>query len=321
MAGRALPFEEARPATGRALPAAQPFRLAARRPDRARPDARASASTAARSRGIRATPWPPRCSRAASAWSAAASSITGRAASSAPAARSRTRWSGSARAGAPSRTPARPIVPLEDGLVAQSQNRWPSLALRSAGGQRLARAAAAGRLLLQDLHVAGRLLDAGLRAADPPRGGPRRGARRRRSGSLREAPCALRRAGGRRRPGRARGGARGRRAAGRAWCWPTSRRASAAACWPSASRSPARRRSPGSSRRSPSSRACPRSRCCRAPRRSATTTTTSSRWSRRSPTGGAARASGCGRCGRRRSCWRPARSSGRWCSPATIGRG
>ena len=52
-------------------------------------------------------------------------------------------------------------------------------ALRSAGGQFAARAAAVGRLLLQDLHVAGVVLGEGVRAADPPRRRAR--ARRRRS--------------------------------------------------------------------------------------------------------------------------------------------
>ena len=126
-----------------------------------------------------------------------------------------------------------------------------------------------------------RVLDPGLRAPDPARGRPRRGAAGARSRPLRQAPCPLRRAGGRRRPGRARRSARRRpqRRAGGA-----GRRADAlrrAAAGGAAARSRARRRWPGSSRRWPSSRACPRSRCCRAPRRSATTTTIWSRWSRR----------------------------------------
>ena len=52
-----------------------------------------------------------------------------------------------------------------------------------AGGQRAARAVLAGRLLLQDLHVAGRVLGEGVRAADPPRrrARPRAPARRSRT--------------------------------------------------------------------------------------------------------------------------------------------
>ena len=54
------------------------------------------------------------------------------------------------------------VIELFDGLDAASQNRWPSLTLRSAGGQRAARPLPRGRLLLQDLHVAARFLGEGL---------------------------------------------------------------------------------------------------------------------------------------------------------------
>ena len=90
-----------------------------------------------------------------------------------------------------------------DGLDAASQNRWPSLALRPAGGQPAARADLRRRLLLQDLHVAGDVLGEDLRAADPPRRRARPRRRRRRSRPLREGLRALRRAGDRRGPGRA----------------------------------------------------------------------------------------------------------------------
>ena len=62
----------------------------------------------------------------------ARSSITGRAASSRPAPTSRTLWSPSCATGARCTPNLRATqVELYDGLVAESQNRWPSLALRS----------------------------------------------------------------------------------------------------------------------------------------------------------------------------------------------
>ena len=57
-------------------------------------------------------------------------------------------------AGARYAQPPRDRSRAHDGLVAQSQNRWPSLALRHRRDQRPAFAALPGRLLLQDLHVA-----------------------------------------------------------------------------------------------------------------------------------------------------------------------
>ena len=48
------------------------------------------------------------------------------------------------------------IAELYDGLVAASQNRWPSLRFDLMAVNQLARAAPRRGLLLQDLHVAGR---------------------------------------------------------------------------------------------------------------------------------------------------------------------
>ena len=98
-------------------------------------------------------------------------------------------------------------VELYDGLDAASQNRWPSLKFDLLAVNQLAGADLRRRLLLQDLHVAGRVLGEGLRAADPPRRRSRPRRRRRRSRPLREGECLLRRAGDRRRRRRAVGGA------------------------------------------------------------------------------------------------------------------
>ena len=84
-----------------------------------------------------------------------ATSIIARAASSPPAPRSRTRSSASRAApGASRRTCARPQVELYDGLVATSQNRWPSLRFDVGAINDLLVAAVRRRLLLQDLHGA-----------------------------------------------------------------------------------------------------------------------------------------------------------------------
>ncbi len=72
-------------------------------------------------------------------------------------------------------------------------------ALRPAVSVGAVHAADAGRLLLQDLHVAGELLGKSLRAADPPRRRPGSCRRRRGSGSLREGLRLLRCSGHRRR--------------------------------------------------------------------------------------------------------------------------
>ena len=53
--------------------------------------------------------------------------------------------------------------------VAESQNRWPSLAHRRRAGERSALAVLSGRLLLQDLHVAAHRLEELVRASHPPR--------------------------------------------------------------------------------------------------------------------------------------------------------
>jgi NADPH-dependent 2,4-dienoyl-CoA reductase/sulfur reductase-like enzyme len=58
-----------------------------------------------------------------------------------------------------------------DGLEVRSQNRWPSLEWDAAGSQRSGQPGAKCRILLQDLHVAARLLGRALRAVDPPCGG------------------------------------------------------------------------------------------------------------------------------------------------------
>jgi NADPH-dependent 2,4-dienoyl-CoA reductase/sulfur reductase-like enzyme len=55
---------------------------------------------------------------------------------------------------------------------ARSQNRWPSLAFDMNAVNQLLAPISIGRLLLQDLHVAGGVLGEGLRAADPPRRRP-----------------------------------------------------------------------------------------------------------------------------------------------------
>ncbi len=90
--------------------------------------------------------------------------------------------------------------------------------LRYRRRQRPARAVHPGGLLLQNVHVAERRLEVALRAAHPRGGGLRKGAHAGRSGSLRHALRALRRAGGRRRSGRSGRGrrGRGRRGAGHA---------------------------------------------------------------------------------------------------------
>ena len=96
----------------------------------------------------------------------ARSSITARAASSRPGRRSPTRWSscGRARAASPIRAPPPPSFTTAWWLQPES---LAVAALRSDGDQFAARARAVGRLLLQDLHVAGLVLGEGLRAADP----------------------------------------------------------------------------------------------------------------------------------------------------------
>ncbi len=67
-----------------------------------------------------------------------------------------------------------PQVELYDGLVARSQNAWPSLEYDVGAINSAAFAAVSRRLLLQDLHRAAGRVGAHLRAAHPSRGGPRR---------------------------------------------------------------------------------------------------------------------------------------------------
>ena len=62
-----------------------------------------------------------------------------------------------------------------DGLIAKTQNGWPSMRLICAR-ELFVLADFRGRLLLQDVHVAGVLLGEALRADDPARGGSRPGA-------------------------------------------------------------------------------------------------------------------------------------------------
>ncbi len=105
----------------------QSHRLRSRRHRRSLARAALSLRRRGATRAIRATRSPRRCSPTACIWSGAASSITGRAASSPPAPTSPMRWCSSRAARAPSPTCARRQQELYDGLVAASQNRWPSL--------------------------------------------------------------------------------------------------------------------------------------------------------------------------------------------------
>ena len=137
-----------------------------------------------------ATRSPRRCSRTASVWSAAASSITGRAASSRRVSRSRTRWS-SLGGGARTEPNIRATqAELFAGLEATSQNRWPSLRLRSRRHRRCPGTTVPGRVLLQDLQMAvgvGCGYEPFIRRA----AGLGRAPRRARSRSLREASTPL----------------------------------------------------------------------------------------------------------------------------------
>ena len=147
----------------------QPFRLAQRR----------RASTAAATLGFQLRrPHLCRASRRHARLRAARQRRSARRAQLqiSPAARhlhGRSRGAQRARRAAPRRAPRAQLArhhrsSCSTGLVADSQNRWPSLALRPARDQRTALALPAGRLLLQDLHVAALVLGEGLRAADPP---------------------------------------------------------------------------------------------------------------------------------------------------------
>ena len=90
--------------------------------------------------------------------SGAASSTTARAASCPPVRRSRTRWSSSSAATAPSPTARHPDRALRGSGRTQPE-RWPSSTSTWARSTTCCRALFAGRLLLQDLHAAAELLD------------------------------------------------------------------------------------------------------------------------------------------------------------------
>ena len=157
-------------------------------------------------------------------------------------------------------------IELYDGLTAASQNRWPSLGFDVGAVNDLLVAAVPGRLLLQDLPVAGGLVEVGLRAAAsaappasagrPTRPDPDRYLHR-------HAHCDVLVVGGG--PGRADGGAGGRPQRRAGDPVPSASPSSAARCWPRAARSPsstAARRCAGCDGRWPSSTRCPRSRSC-----------------------------------------------------------
>ena len=91
---------------------------------------------------------------------------------------------------------------LYDGLRARSQNRFPSLAFDLGAVSNALAPLLSGRLLLQDLHVAARILAARVRACDPRRRRSGACADRCRSRSLSASLRPLRRAGDRRRPRR-----------------------------------------------------------------------------------------------------------------------
>ena len=199
------------------------------------------------------------------------------------------------------------MVELRDGLVAESQNHWPSLELRSRRGGQCARAHPAGRLLLQDLHVARFFLEEALRARHPRRRRPRAGAGAARSRSLSAPPCALRGADRRRRARGAGGRAlrfgirkarhRGRRE--RPLGWPLPPCGGAGSSFSTSTRSAT---SPFSS----------------APRSSASSVTTMPACFRKLAR---LRANASGRSVRARSSPRPARMSVRSSLPATTGPG
>ena len=94
------------------------------RPDRAR---RIHLQRQAPARAIRAIRSPRRCWPTTRCWSAAASSITARAASSPRGRKSRTRWSTSAQGARLEPNQRTTTTELFDGLEATSQNHWPSL--------------------------------------------------------------------------------------------------------------------------------------------------------------------------------------------------
>ena len=68
-------------------------------------------------------------------------------------------------------------VTLYDGLVATSVNAWPSVDFDLMAVAGLLRALHAGRLLLQDVHVAEELVDGATSTTSARRARPRHGAR------------------------------------------------------------------------------------------------------------------------------------------------
>ena len=186
-----------------------------------------SPSTAAPTAAIPATRWRRRCWRTGCTWSAGRSSITGRAASSPPARRSPMRWSSCAQGARREPNTRATTAELYDGLVAASQNRWPSLrfdllAINSV----LAPILSAGfyyKTFMWPASFWEKVYEPLIRRA----AGLGRAAGRRRSGHLREGVPALRRAGRRRRCRGADGRAGGRDGPARASC--CARRTSASA--------------------------------------------------------------------------------------------
>ena len=211
-------------------------------------------------------------------------------------------------------------VELYEGLNARTQNAWPSVRFDLGAIAGFAGAAAVGRILLQDVHVAGVVLAASLRTRHPCRRRVGSGAARPGSGSLSASLRTLRRAGDRRRsrrPRRGSGGRRRRRAVilcdeqaepgGSLLSRPDTRiDGLAASDWIAASLGDAH------------DRPAPHDRVWLVSRQHDRSGRTGDRSRSRGPTP-ICRASGCGWCGRSGSSSRPARSSGRRYFPATIG--
>ena len=103
-------------------------------------------------------------------------------------ARSRMRWCVSARAARAEPNCRATMVPLRDGLVAASQNRWPSLALDLMALNGWLSPIFPAGFYYKTFKWPAAVLDPALRAADPPRRGPGRGAAGAGSRPLREAP-------------------------------------------------------------------------------------------------------------------------------------
>ena len=204
-----------------------------------------------------ATRWPRRCSPTACIWSAARSSITGRAASSPPGRRSRTRWSRVSRDAARHTPNLRATqVELYEGLRRRARTAGRASSMRFRPDQRLA-VAVFPRRVSTTRPSCGRASawKALVRAVDPPRRGPGRGAHAARPRSLRAALRALRRAGRGRRSGRARRRARPPPTRGARVILCDEQPSSAGACSATRPRaSTASRRSTGCGARSPSLR-------------------------------------------------------------------